>query len=203
MNPLHIKICGIQDRETLAVAVAAGADAVGFVIAASCRQVSISQVAELLGSVPALVQSVVVTREARPDELEQLFALALPDYLQADATSLEGLALPAGCHPLPVYRNLAPADFPACLLFEGADSGAGKLADWSLARELALRTRLILAGGLHAGNVGEAIAAVRPYGVDVSSGVESAPGVKDPQRIREFIAAVRAAERKDGVKDAC
>jgi phosphoribosylanthranilate isomerase len=196
VNRVRVKICGIQDSETLAAAVAAGADAVGFVIAASPRQVSLSQVAELLGSVPATVESVVVTREARPEELDRLFALAVPDYLQADAASLEDMALPAACRPLPVYHNLAPQDCPDYLLFEGAESGAGKTADWSLARELAMRTRLILAGGLHAGNVGQAIAAVRPYGVDVSSGVESAPAVKDPQRIREFIAAVRAAERK-------
>ena len=196
MNQVRVKICGIQDTETLAAAVVAGADAVGFVIAASPRQVSFSQAAELLGSVPPTVESMVVTRDAQTEELDQLFALARPDYLQADAASLEGLVLPAGCRPLPVYRNLAPQDYPDYLLFEGADSGTGKTANWSLARELARHTRLILAGGLHAGNVGEAIAAVRPYGVDVSSGVESAPGVKDPQRIREFIAAVRAAERE-------
>ena len=202
MNRVYIKICGIQDTRILAEAVAAGADAVGFVIAPSPRQVSTSKLVELLECVPPGVQSVVVTRQARSDELDGLFGLALPGYLQADATSLEGLTLPEGCRPLPVYRNCTPALCPDYLLFEGEASGAGETADWSLARELAARTRLILAGGLHAGNVGQAIAAVRPYGVDVSSGVESAPGVKNPQRIREFIAAVRAAE-KDGVKDVC
>lgn len=202
MNRIYIKICGIQEPETLAAAIAAGADAVGFVIAPSPRRVSPGRLVELLRRVPAGVQSVVVTRQARPEELDGLFGVALPDYLQADAKSLEGLTLPGDCRPLPVYRNHAPALCPDFLLFEGQASGAGETADWPLARELAARTRLILAGGLHAGNVGEAIQAVRPYGVDVSSGVESAPGVKDPQRIREFIAAVRAAER-DGVKDVC
>jgi phosphoribosylanthranilate isomerase len=81
------------------------------------------------------------------------------------------------------------------LLFEGPVSGSGEVADWEQARELATQTRLILAGGLTPDNVGEAIGIVRPYGVDVSSGVEIAPGHKDPERIRRFVAAVRAAER--------
>jgi phosphoribosylanthranilate isomerase len=84
---------------------------------------------------------------------------------------------------------------PAWLLVEGRASGRGARADWALAARLALRTRVVLAGGLDAGNVAAAIRRVRPFGVDVSSGVESAPGVKDPGRIRAFVAAVRAAEQ--------
>jgi phosphoribosylanthranilate isomerase len=81
------------------------------------------------------------------------------------------------------------------VLLEGATSGRGERADWAQARALAARCELVLAGGLDPGNVGEAIRAVGPFGVDVSSGVERSHGVKDPVRIREFIRAARAAQR--------
>jgi phosphoribosylanthranilate isomerase len=101
----------------------------------------------------------------------------------------------SGSRRLPVLRTGRPV--PACLpgrcLYESADSGRGTTADWQAAADLARRTELVLAGGLSAANVAAAIAAVRPFGVDVSSGVESAPGRKDAGKIREFIAAARAA----------
>jgi phosphoribosylanthranilate isomerase len=94
-----------------------------------------------------------------------------------------------------VFRDGAalPVVLPSRLLFEGARSGAGEVADWSQAAALAGRAELVLGGGLTPGNVAEAIAAVRPFGVDVSSGVESAPGRKDPARILDFISAAREA----------
>jgi phosphoribosylanthranilate isomerase len=79
------------------------------------------------------------------------------------------------------------------LLFEGPVSGAGETTDWSAAARLAARTQLILAGGLKPANVANAIAAARPFGVDVSSGVEARPGVKDPMKIHEFVRIARAA----------
>jgi phosphoribosylanthranilate isomerase len=82
---------------------------------------------------------------------------------------------------------------PPRLLFEGAVSGSGALSDWGAAAALARRAQLVLAGGLRVDNVAAALAAVRPYGVDVSSGVELEPGVKDPQLIGRFVAAVRRA----------
>jgi len=194
MSRTWIKICGIRDQAALDAAVRAGADAVGFVMAASPRRVSATQAAELIRQLPPGVRSVIVTLSPAPGEFDELFGLAVPTYFQADAQALEGFVLPAGCEPLPVYRNVAPESFPARLVYEGAKSGAGETADWSLANSMAARTQLVLAGGLHPGNVADAIAAVRPFGVDVSSGVESSPGVKDPERIREFVAAVRAAE---------
>jgi len=80
-------------------------------------------------------------------------------------------------------------------LYEGARSGSGEAVDWSRAAELARSGNMILAGGLSVGNVAEAISIVRPFGVDVSSAVESAPGEKDSQLIREFISAAKAAEK--------
>jgi phosphoribosylanthranilate isomerase len=95
----------------------------------------------------------------------------------------------------PVIRQGTAAAVPdGAYLYEGASSGRGESVDWKLAAQVARRGRMLLAGGLGPENVAAAMAAVRPWGVDVSSGVESAPGVKDIDRIREFIGAVRAAE---------
>ena len=82
---------------------------------------------------------------------------------------------------------------PRRVLFEGPRSGSGAVSDWNAARDLARRTQLVLAGGLNAGNVAAAIAAVRPFGVDVSSGVELEPGIKNPLEIAGFVRAARAA----------
>jgi len=98
---------------------------------------------------------------------------------------------------LPVLRNGLlgkPATWPKRVLFEGARSGTGLAADWSEARELAAATQVVLAGGLSAANVAAAVEQVRPWGVDVSTGVERAPGRKDPQMITTFVARVRALE---------
>jgi phosphoribosylanthranilate isomerase len=86
-----------------------------------------------------------------------------------------------------------PALLPRRLLFEGARSGAGEVVDWSQAAALARRAEVILGGGLTPANVAAAVRAVRPWGVDVSSGVESAPGVKDPDKVRRFVLAAREA----------
>jgi phosphoribosylanthranilate isomerase len=118
-----------------------------------------------------------------------------PDMLQGDLAELADLRLPAGLEHMPVLRamNAAPAVLPGRILFESAVSGAGIRADWEAAGVLARRTELILAGGLTSGNVGAAIGAVRPFGVDVSSGVEERPGVKSPAAIAQFVQAARVA----------
>jgi phosphoribosylanthranilate isomerase len=98
---------------------------------------------------------------------------------------------------LPVVRfgRKTPSPLPSRMLFEGPSSGIGELADWGRAAELSRQTQVILAGGLTPQNVAEAIDAVHPFGVDVSSGVEEeeVPGVKDPEKIHEFVRAARAA----------
>jgi phosphoribosylanthranilate isomerase len=96
---------------------------------------------------------------------------------------------------MPVFRSGRdlPELLPSRLLFEGPVSGAGATSDWTAAAALASRTQLVLAGGLKPTNVADAIAIARPFGVDVSSGVEAQPGVKDPARIYEFVRAARAA----------
>jgi phosphoribosylanthranilate isomerase len=82
------------------------------------------------------------------------------------------------------------------VLFEGPVSGVGSTSDWNSAAQLARTTQLVLAGGLNATNVADAIAAVRPFGVDVSSGVEAAPGIKDPAKIHEFVRRARAVSER-------
>jgi phosphoribosylanthranilate isomerase len=124
----------------------------------------------------------------------QVFA---PDWLQTDAEDLPAIKLPAGCVALPVYRDgnaPADADLPDRLLWEGTHSGSGKLADWDEAQGLSHVAEVILAGGLTTDNVADAVRFVKPWGVDVSSGVESARGVKDPAKIEEFVARVRAIQ---------
>ena len=143
------------------------------------------------------VASLLLERFGDPSwqEVRERFA---PDWLQTDAEDFQALDLPAGCQPLPVYRHgrLNPAVLPARILFEGSKSGSGEVANWREAAAITAATHVILAGGLDAHNVAEAIHAVEPWGVDVSSGVESGPGTKDPEKIQMFIAHARAAERQ-------
>lgn len=197
---LWIKVCGLRTPEAVAAAIEAGASAVGFVFAASRRRVTVSQAAALGQSVPRHVARVAVMLHPEQVLVDEICEIFRPDVLQTDIEDFAGLRVPRGIAVLPVVRTGTelPRELPSRLLFEGPLSGTGRVADWPRARELARRTQLVLAGGLDAANVGEAIAQVRPFGVDVSSGVEAAPGIKDPERIHHFVAAVREAARETG-----
>ena len=201
---MFVKICGMTSRAAVDAAVEAGADAIGFVFAPSPREVTPDTARMLCAGLPAGIVRVAVMRHPSVGLVERVAEALAPDWLQTDAEDFDRFELPAGCVPLPVYRNgrlpatLAAVPGPLAdalprLLFEGEVSGSGRTADWLEARQLAARARLVLAGGLNADNVEDAIRAVAPWGVDVSSGVERAPGVKDPDRIREFVARARAA----------
>src|SRR5262245_25646227 len=190
---VFVKICGINSDAAAEAAVSAGADALGFVFASSPREVTPERALEICAAVPRTVKRVAVLRHPTPDRWRRVLEIFAPDWLQTDAEDLAAIDLPARCAALPVYRNAAvPAAAPERLLFEGTVSGSGRRANWDEASTLAQRTQLILAGGLEAGNVAEAIRRVRPWGVDVSSGVESRRGEKDPGKIEEFVARVRA-----------
>lgn len=193
---MFVKICGLTDTAGVRAAVEAGADAIGFVFAPSTRAITAERAAELAAEAPRGVARVAVFRHPDHDAFERVVLRLRPDFVQTDAEDFARLALPADATALPVLRNgLVPeGTLPPCVLFEGARSGTGATADWSEARTLARRTRLVLAGGLDAGNVAAAIALVRPWGVDVSTGVEQAPGRKDPDKIKAFVARVRALE---------
>lgn len=193
---VFVKICGLTSPEGVAAAVEAGADAVGFVFSPSPRQVTPAAARQLAAALPRGVKRVAVFRHPPPGGIARVLEEFAADWVQSDAVDLSGTDL-GGADALPVFRSGAPLPplLPELMLYEGADSGTGRVADWDEAAELAPRTRIVLAGGLGPENVGEALARVGPWGVDVSSGVESAPGVKDPARIAAFVAAVRAAEQ--------
>lgn len=196
---MFVKICGVTTRAGLEAAVQAGADAVGFVFAESKREISPEQAARLTRGLDAPIVRVAVMRGPSREHVARVVAAFAPDWIQSDADDFAGLELPAGVAALPVYRTggaLPAAGLPARLLYEGAVSGSGRRADWAEAGALAARAELVLAGGLSPDNVEAAVTEVRPWGVDVSSGVESAPGVKDAAKVRAFVARVRAMEER-------
>lgn len=201
---LLVKICGLRDTDGVAAAVAAGADALGFVFAPSPRQIRPEDAAALTAGVPDDILRVAVMRHPSPAEWDHVQEVFAPDWLQTEAEDFATLSLAPGTGRLPVYRGGFPELSPVhgLILFEGPHSGRGELADWQQAAALASTRELLLAGGLAPDNVARAIRTVRPRGVDVSSGVESSPGVKDPTRIAAFVAAAREAELQHVQPDA-
>lgn len=198
---IWVKICGLTTGEAVEAAVAAGADAVGFVFAPSKRQVTATRAVELSQSVPRRIPRVAVMLHPTQSQLDEVWSVFRPDVLQTDVEDLATLSVPVGLAVMPVIRNGVrlkpdPQQTHPRVLFEGPVSGIGSTSDWNSAAQLARTTQLVLAGGLNATNVADAIAAVRPFGVDVSSGVEAAPGIKDPAKIHEFVRRARAASER-------
>jgi len=212
---LIVKICGLSTPETLDVALDAAADMVAFMFfAASPRNVSLHAARELGARVKGRAEKVAVTVDADDATLAVIVDVLKPDLLQ-----LHGKEMPArvsAIHQrfaLPVMKVLAietKADLGAIplytrvadrLLFDAKaprdatrPGGLGKPFDWHLLEGLDLSIPFMLSGGLDASNVAEALRITRAPGVDVSSGVESAPGVKDAEKIRAFVRAVRASQ---------
>ena len=194
---LWIKICGLKTAAAIEAAAEAGAQAVGFVFyERSPRNLDLATAAQLQSAVPSGLERVAVFLNPSQALLDSVIGAIAPDWIQTDIRDLAKLRLAGHQKVLPVMRTgqAFPDAFPPRLLLESARSGAGETADWQVAASVSRRTQVILAGGLTAGNVQAAVRAVRPYGVDVSSGVESSPGLKDHQRIHEFVLAARAAD---------
>jgi phosphoribosylanthranilate isomerase len=192
---MWIKICGMTTSEAVAAALEARVDAIGFVFADSPRQLTLEDAVALAAPARGRVRCVAVTRHPSQRYLDDIIAGFNPDVLQTDADDLQALRLPKQLELLPVFRGweASQSRLPARLLFEGPTSGSGTPCDWTTAQRVARRTQLLLAGGLDAGNVATAINTVRPFGVDVSSGVEERPGVKSPVEVARFAAAARSA----------
>ena len=192
---MWIKICGLTTAPAVAAALAAGVDAIGFVFADSPRQLTLQDAVALAAPARGRVRCVAVTRHPSQSHVDDILGVFRPDVLQSDAEDLRGMRLPDQLELLPVYRGWDPQQtkLPARLLFEGLTSGSGTPCDWTTAQRVARRTQLVLAGGLDPDNVAMAIDAVRPFGVDVSSGVEERPGVKSPAAVARFVAAARRA----------
>lgn len=192
---LMVKICGLRDPRAIGAAIDAGANAVGFVFAESVRRIDPTEAAELAAGLPASVQRVAVMRHPKVELWRAVLEVFQPQIVQTDVADFAYLDVPPGIERWPVYREGEALEaLPARFVYEGGKSGSGQTVNWQCAAQIAKRGEMILAGGLKPENIAEAISTVRPYGVDVSSGVESAPGVKDVNRIRAFIAAARAAE---------
>jgi phosphoribosylanthranilate isomerase len=192
---MFIKICGMTTSVAVDAALSCEVDAIGFVFAPSVRQVNTRQANELAAPARHRAACVAVTRHPTRAQIAEILRDFKPDILQTDIDDIETLGLPESLSVLPVMR---PGPQRACvlpgrLLFEGPVSGSGQTADWDMAAELAQRSQVILAGGLNPVNVGIAVRRVRPFGVDVSSGVEEAPGVKNSEKIEQFVAAARIA----------
>ncbi len=195
---LLVKICGLRNEADVVAAIEAGADAVGFVFADSVRKVSASEAAAATANMHEDIRKVAVMRHPSNEEWQDVLLEFRPDALQTDIEDFAVLDIPDTVQCLPVVREGSPpldGDLPDVFLYEGSDSGKGQTVDWMKAADVALRGRMILAGGLSADNLNDAVTAVRPFGVDVSSAVESAPGVKSHELIREFVKAARAAEQ--------
>jgi len=191
----------MTDIAAVTAAVAAGADAVGFVFADSARRVSVQDAVGLATHVPRQVKKVAVMMHPSNEEWQEVNNEFQPDVLQTDLADFEYLEVPGGVEIWPVLREgtvFADNDLPALFVYEGKASGSGKSVDRQVAAQLARRGSMILAGGLNIANVADAIREVSPFGIDVSSGVESAPGRKDATRIQAFINAVRTARSATG-----
>jgi len=200
---MWVKICGITGEEDALIAVAMGADAVGFVFAPSPRQMSPNAVQAIVRRLPPEVLTVGLFRDERPQRVVEIVNRA-----GLKAAQLHGNESREDCGYVSVRVPVVIKAFVAgderlaraseygapIILIDAPSPGSGKVFDWRLAEGAPKGRRIVLAGGLDATNVAEAIRTVHPWGVDVSTGVESSLGKKDPSKIRAFVQAARAAE---------
>jgi phosphoribosylanthranilate isomerase len=205
---IRVKICGLTSAEDAAAAVAAGSDMLGFNFwPRSPRYVDPARAARIVENVPPQVLTVGVFVDEEPERVlaiaEQTGVMALqlhgnesPEYVDRLGAYLKIKALKVSGG----FRPEALLEYPSASVFlldgyvAGMVGGTGRTFDWSLAVEAKKFGKIMLAGGLTPENVAVAVRQVRPWGVDVATGVESEPGKKDPRRIREFVRAARSVE---------
>ena len=205
---VHVKVCGVRTASDAVACVELGASALGVnFVDASPRKVDAARAREIARAVHALGKKVIVVgvvADMTVDAMKALAAEAELDCLQLHGDEPPEALAPLLPHAYKAVRIATAADVEAARRFpsdyllvdakvEGALGGTGHAFDWSLVTELAKEKRLTLAGGLRPDNVADAIRAVRPFCVDVASGVEKAPGEKDLEKVRAFFEAVRAA----------
>jgi phosphoribosylanthranilate isomerase len=205
-----VKICGLTRAEDAALAVALGADALGFVFwSRSPRAVRAGDVRQITERVPPLVTRVGVFVDASPSDVAVAVRDAGLDVVQLHGGESPEAYRETGARLMKVatldhedrVEEIAAWPEGVMPLVDAIDharkGGTGRVADWARAAALSARRPIVLAGGLTAENVREAVAVVRPWAVDVSSGVESAPGRKSADRMRAFFAAVAAIKLED------
>src|SRR5829696_4202692 len=199
---MFVKICGVTTEDDALLAVAMGADAVGFIFAPSPRQVAPQQVYDITRRLPPETLTVGVFRDEHPRRVveivrrsgvkaAQLHGAENADAVAEVARSVRWVikAYPAGS-PLVAEAGTLATDL---ILLDAATPGSGQLFDWRIAGEVPEGVRLILSGGLNPDNVADGVRAVEPWGVDAASGVERSPGRKEPMAVKRFIERARAA----------
>lgn len=199
---MFVKICGNTSEDDALLAVAMGADAVGFVFAPSPRQVAPRQVYDITRRLPPEVLTVGVFKDELPERVVQQAMVAGVKAVQLHGRETPEQTAYVAKHFRWVIKvftagsgQLAQADRwgTDLVMVDSPGGGSGKVFDWTLAGEAPTNVKLILAGGLTPDNVGEAVEFVEPWGVDVASGVEERPGRKDVTLVRKFVANARAA----------
>jgi phosphoribosylanthranilate isomerase len=208
---IFVKICGITSEADALLSVSLGASAVGFIFAPSPRQVSVHLAGDIAKRLPEDVLTVGVFRNEAPQRVVEavhaagLGAAQLHGQETGEETHWVRARVPlvikafrAGERAIGRFHEFG-ADY---LMVDGENPGSGEVFDWRLAEGVADHHRLIVSGGLRPDNVAQAVAHLRPGGVDVSTGVESAPGRKDPLLLRDFIANARQADTDAAARDA-
>ncbi len=198
----RVKICGVTNADDAALAASLGADFVGLIFADSPRRVTPAEAAEIVAGLPTFQQTVGVFLNAAPADVVATCSAVGLDYAQLHGTESPAVCSEVAGAGIPVIKVLtivdgadldAAADYADASAFLLDRPRGGEMYDWNIAREAvgSLSTPIWLAGGLTPDNVAAAIDAAAPYAVDVGSGVEAAPGRKDPYRLAAFIAAAR------------
>jgi phosphoribosylanthranilate isomerase len=199
---MFVKVCGTTSEEDALLAVAMGADAVGFIFAPSPRQVAPRLVNDIVRRLPPEILTVGVFRDEVPDRV-----IEIVQKTGLRAAQLHGHESPEQTHRVKervpvVFKAFAAGDLGVrqarayradAVLVDNPKPGSGHVFDWSLAEDVPGGLRLMLAGGLGPDNVADAIHTVRPWGVDACSGLEASPGKKDPRKLRAFIANAKEA----------
>ncbi len=205
----QIKFCGLTRESDVDAAVALGADLMGFVFApGSARRIDLAAAVRLRERVPAEIRVVALVMDNPREEIIAIIDRMRPELIQFHGNEsdevcasfclpfLKAIAM-RGCDADQAYNLLTRWPSAEMLLFDGHGAGemggSGQAFDWDILPDRCDKP-FLLAGGLHAGNVATAITTARPWGVDVSSGIESAPGIKDMTRMRDFVRAVRMAD---------
>jgi phosphoribosylanthranilate isomerase len=198
---VRVKICGICDAGGAAAAVEAGADLLGFHFCTSQRRITAEEAKTIIDGLALRPTIVGVFIDQDTDEVRQI-----ADFVGLDLLQLHGSEMPGYDAGRPVIKVLkvrdgqipSAEDWPDPVMLDSwsADQrgGTGQTWDWELARPLLSTRQVFIAGGLEPGNVGKVVSGFKPYGVDVSSGVEASVRLKDPDKVRAFVHAVRLAE---------
>jgi phosphoribosylanthranilate isomerase len=200
---MFVKICGTTSEEDALLAVAMGADAIGFIFAPSTRQIAPAIARDIAKRLPPEILTVGVFRDEAPQRVVDIM-----EFAGLKAAQLHGREPPEQTRWVRRRLRFVVQAFPAgdravlkardygadAILLDNPTPGSGQVFDWALASEVPTGLKVIIAGGLTPDNVGGAVGAVQPWGVDVVTGVEKEPGHKDPVKLRAFVAAARAAE---------